>query len=312
MSTPFRVFLRLIFPSTIDTAQKRHQNVIIFQKQERNGHMKKLLVILLCAALLTAGCSTSRPEAVQKTQEEPEASAGQDENKGTESPASPTPKSPDSTETEPLTNGRIIVLDPGHSAVVAEGTEPLGPGSSEYKSADASGTAGVSTGIPEYELTLSIALQLRQELTARGYTVLMTRESNDVPISCIQRADVANNAGADAYVRIHANGSEDPSATGAMTICTTPQSPYVPGLYTASRHLSDCILEAFCASTGCTQSAVWETDSMSGNNWSRVPVTILEMGYMSNPQEDELLQTPEYQQKIVQGTANGIDAFCGY
>lgn len=276
--------------------------------------MKKIVFLLLCAALLTAGCSKSRPESSRKVQErsEPEISAGKEEDKEAAPPASSESEASDSPETEPPAKNRIIVLDPGHSAVVAEGTEPLGPGSSEYKSADASGTAGVSTGIPEYELTLSIALQLRQELTARGYTVLMTRESNDVPISCIQRADVANNAGADAYVRIHANGSEDPSVTGAMTICTTPQSPYVPELYAASRHLSDCILEAFCASTGCTQSTVWETDSMSGNNWSRVPVTILEMGYMSNPQEDELLQTPEYQQKIVQGTANGIDAFCGY
>lgn len=276
--------------------------------------MKKILFILLCTALLAAGCSKSRPETHQKAQEEaePSDSAGQENDSGSEPPASSGPEASDSTDAELPQKNQTIVLDPGHSAVVAAGTEPLGPGSNEYKSADAGGTAGVSTGIPEYELTLNIAMQLRQELTARGYTVLMTRESNDVPISCIQRADVANNAGADAYVRIHANGSEDSSVTGAMTICTTPQSPYVPELYTASRYLSDCILNGFCASTGCTNSTVWETDSMSGNNWSRVPATILEMGYMTNPQEDELLQTPEYQQKIIQGIANGIDTFCGY
>ena len=208
--------------------------------------------------------------------------------------------------------GLTIVLDPGHSAMVAPGTEPLGPGSSEYKAADASGTSGVASGVREYELTLNISVQLKAELEERGYTVLMTRESNDVPVSCIERANVANNAGAAAYVRIHANGSENQGAAGAMTICTTPGSPYASELYSASRNLSDCILNKYCEMTGCRSEGVWETDTMSGNNWSRVPVTIVEMGYMTNPQEDLLMQTPEYQSKIVQGIADGIDLFFGF
>ena len=48
---------------------------------------------------------------------------------------------------------------------------------------------------------------------------------------------------------------------------------------------------------------------MSGINWSKVPVTIIEMGFLSNEKEDKLLASSEYQKKIVQGMVNGINDF---
>ena len=287
-----------------------------------------LLAVFLCAAaVMTAACGTgsrtensasagSTGEAAAAGTTEGAAPAGQTAAAAvtgetaaaatTESAAAATSASPD---LKPAGNGFLVVIDAGHQQQGNSGQEPIGPGASSTKAKVSSGTAGVSTGVPEYQLNLDITLQLRDELIARGYDVILCRETNDVDISNSERAAVANENEADAFIRIHANGSGSSSAHGSMTICMTPGNPFNGDLYEESRHLSDCVLDAYVAETGISKEYVWETDTMSGINWSQVPVTILEMGYMSNPAEDEKMQDPDFQKIMVTGIANGIDDY---
>ncbi|BFK25204.1 N-acetylmuramoyl-L-alanine amidase [Blautia producta] len=213
--------------------------------------------------------------------------------------------------TESKSNGRKVAVDPGHQGPGADtgGTEPLGPGSEEMKDKFASGTQGVYTGVPEYELTLNISMQLQAELKSRGYEVIMTREDNDTAVSNVERAQIAAENGAEILVRIHADGSEDNSANGAMTMIPSAENPYVGQLHQESSRLGEEIINAYCQATGIKNNGVRLYDNMTGINWSTVPVTILEMGFMTNQNDDQKMQDPDMQKNMVQGIADGIDAY---
>ncbi len=209
-------------------------------------------------------------------------------------------------------NGKLTVaIDPGHqgSWVDMSEQEPIGPGASETKAKSSTGTQGSYSGVFEYELNLQISQQLQTELTLRGYEVVLTREDHDTAISNSERATLAWEEGADIYVRIHANGSESPDVNGALAMVPSSSNPYVADLAEDSYLLAECILQAYCSEAGFASQGIQFYDDMTGINWSRVPVMILEMGFMTNESDDLRMEDPSVQALMVQGIADGIDEY---
>lgn len=210
-----------------------------------------------------------------------------------------------------VSNGRIVAIDAGHQAKGNNEKEPIGPGSSTMKAKVAAGAEGISTKLPEYKLTLSVSKKLKRILEERGYKVVMIRETNDVNLSNAERAEIANKSGASIFVRVHANSLDNNSVHGTLAMCQTSGNPYNGNLHDQSYSLSKKITDYVCAATGFKNRGVQETDSMSGINWCTIPVSIVEMGFMSNPEEDQKMAQDDYQELIAAGIANGIDAYFG-
>lgn len=204
---------------------------------------------------------------------------------------------------------RTVAIDAGHQARGDSSTEPIGPGSSTRKAKVAGGASGAASHVPEYKLTLSVAKKLQRELLDRGYRVVMIRTKNDVNISNKQRAQKANRSGADIYIRIHADSSASSGVTGASALYPSVKNRYVGKLSKPSKRLSQCLLNAYCKETGIRNRGLSLRDDLTGTNWSKIPVTLIEMGFMSNPSEDRKMQRKVFQEKMAEGMADGIDRY---
>lgn len=211
-----------------------------------------------------------------------------------------------------VTGKKKIAIDAGHQAKGDSRTEPVGPGSSVRKARVAGGATGVSSRVPEYKFTLSVAKKLKKELLKRGYAVYMVRSSNNVNISNKKRAQLANKSGSDIYIRLHGDSIGSSSVKGASAFYPSGKNRYVANLSKSSKKLTKKLLSAYCKKTGIKNRGISARDDLTGTNWSEIPVVLIEMGFMSNPSEDRKMQKSSFQKKMAAGMANGVDSYFGY
>lgn len=205
------------------------------------------------------------------------------------------------------TSGFVVVIDPGHQGQGNSSPEPVGPGSSSTKPKVSGGARGVATGQKESALNLAVALKLEAALRAKGVRVVMTRRAEDVDISNIERAQVANRAGADLFIRIHAD-SGGPSASGAKTLVPS-RNQWTGAIYDQSRRAAAKVQPQLVRATGFPDDGIVERGDITGFNWSKVPVVLLEMGFLSNPSEDRQLTKDSVRGRIADYVADGIVSY---
>lgn len=237
-------------------------------------------------------------------------------------PPLPTPSTepPPLLELPPAGGLRAIVIDPGH------GGEDEG--------------ARGAKGTVEKNVTLSVARRLKSAIEARlGVRVLLTREG-DQNVGPDQRAALANNNKADLFISLHANASFRPSAAGAEVLylglesygaegqqASAAASETLPVVGGGSRQI-DIVpwelaqaryIDKSSAFAHTIDAALRERIPMAPRGIEQapfrgligvnMPAVIVELGFLTNPQQEQLLGSDEFQNTVVQALVDGILKF---
>jgi N-acetylmuramoyl-L-alanine amidase len=222
--------------------------------------------------------------------------------------AAPTSKSGKASGKSGAGRGYVVVIDPGHQSHADSTVEPIGPGSKVMKPKVTGGATGVATGIAEYELNLQLANNLKDKLEADGVKVVLTRTTNDVNVSNSERAAIANAAKANLFIRIHADGSTDPSVAGISTLHPSA-NPWTKPIVAQSKKAALLVQKSVVTATGATDRGAVQRSDLAGFNWSKVPSVLVETGFLSNAVEDRLLTSSHYQDQVASGIAAGVMAY---
>ena len=221
------------------------------------------------------------------------------------------PESQSHVTPEPLPPlaGRVIGIDPGHQKKADHDPEPIAPDSDKTKSKCSSGTRGVVSNIYEYEVNLIVAQKLKPLLETQGAKVVMTRTENDVNISNRQRAEFMNEHEVDLAIRLHCNGTDDPTVRGAFMLVPNKECT---SFFSENVQAASTIIEHYCAVTGLSMrknKGISYSSEQTGFNWCNRPIICIEMGHLSNETEDLLLTNDAFQDKMAVGIFEGILAY---
>lgn len=272
-----------------------------------------LLFIITSILVMVTGCvtinlgssnekETSKVEDVQSS-EKNDSNKKQTTNKDESSNEENSNKDNDSNEE----NSNItIVIDPGHSSTGTSGNEPVSPNSSTTKLKDGLGATGSYTNIPEHKTNMSVALLVKKELTSKGYNVILTKQDVAESKSNIERAEVGNKNNADLVVRIHADSAENSSISGA-SMHVPANNEYTSSFYKISKSYGTTILNTYVDEIGIKNRGVIERNDLTGFNWSKVPVVLIEMGFLSNKEDDNFVSNTANHPKIAKAISDGID-----
>lgn len=255
------------------------------------------------------------PQAVQTNEqvEQKQEEVPAEEKKEESTPAQPAEQPVQNNEQKVESNEKqgkfLVVIDPGHQQKANLNLEPIGPGATTQKYKVTDGTTGVVTKKREAVLVLEMAFVLKEKLEAKGMQVLMTRTSQDVDISNKERATFANDHKANLFLRLHADGSENPNQSGFAVLTPAEGSPYTKEIYAESLQISQTIVNKMRENHQVKVNGIKFRDDLSGFNWAKVPGVLLELGFMSNHEEDKKLSDPQYVNSLLQSVTDSVDEY---
>ncbi|WP_345240394.1 N-acetylmuramoyl-L-alanine amidase [Pontibacillus salipaludis] len=212
-------------------------------------------------------------------------------------------------EEEEVLPSFVICIDPGHQKHANTEQEPIGPGATKTKFKVTGGTTGVATNKPEYVLNLEASILLKERLEKKGFTVVMTRMTHDVDLSNKQRAAIANQAKADLFIRIHADGSQNPDQSGFSVLVPSKDSTRTRGLFEQSEKAAIEMIRHIEETNLTRVNGITYRGDITGFNWSNVPVILPELGFMTNAKDDQNLSDPRYLRELMQGIADGVESY---
>lgn len=198
----------------------------------------------------------------------------------------------------------VIVLDPSHQEVKNLSMERVSSKSTERSAKQLASASGVLTHQKEYRVTMMFAKELRHQLEKKGYKVVLTRTKHDVDLSNRQRATFANKQHAALVISLHADGGKN-YQRGFYVMSPTKEAVSKKRYHTSKKQ-AERILRAVAKEDKIFSDGHFYRDDLALFNFTTMPVISLQLGFLTNVNDDKKLANDRYIHELAKWVSNGI------